>query len=134
MDFFKGEIEKEKKKKELRDYIQVCFVGNNGTKRLFTFVITLNSVIYLSPSLSLSLSLSLSQNKFQFGRPVSHIREMGLPQIKEVVFVGCPSIGRGEGVSELRTMLWDIAFSLTVPRRKGNRLQIHIRTSCLLGE
>ena len=35
------------------------------------------------------------------------------------MFVGCPSIGRGEGLAELRMMLWDISFSLTAPRRKG---------------
>jgi hypothetical protein len=32
--------------------------------------------------------------------------------------VGCPPVGRTDGVMELRMALYDIAFSLTVPRGK----------------
>ncbi len=55
------------------------------------------------------------REKFLVGRGPQQVREMGLPKIRDVIYVGCPSIGRLEGVQELRQALYDIAFSLTLP-------------------
>jgi len=41
---------------------------------------------------------------------------MGLPKILDVIYVGCPPNGKTEGVVELRMALYDIAFSLNLPR------------------
>ena len=46
------------------------------------------------------------------------MRELGLPKILDVIYVGCPASGKAEGVLELRMALYDIAFSLTLPRCK----------------
>ena len=54
--------------------------------------------------------------KYLVGRGPQQLRELGLPRILDVTYVGCPPTGRGEGVTELRMALYDIAFSLTVPR------------------
>ena len=53
--------------------------------------------------------------RFLVGRGPQQLREMGLPKILDVIYVGCPSTGRLEGVLELRMALYDIAFSLTLP-------------------
>ena len=53
--------------------------------------------------------------RFLVGRGPQQLREMGLPKILDVIYVGCPSTGRLEGVQELRMALYDIAFSLTLP-------------------
>ena len=45
-------------------------------------------------------------------------KELGLPKILDVFYVACPPSGRGEGVAELRMALYNIAFSLKVPRCK----------------
>ena len=39
-----------------------------------------------------------------------------MPKILDVIYVGCPPNGRAEGVVELRMALYDIAFSLNLPR------------------
>ena len=52
---------------------------------------------------------------YLIGRGPQALREMGLPKILDVIYVGCPSVGRLEGVLELRMALYDIAFSLTLP-------------------
>uniref|UniRef100_A0A1X7UH02 non-specific serine/threonine protein kinase n=1 Tax=Amphimedon queenslandica TaxID=400682 RepID=A0A1X7UH02_AMPQE len=59
------------------------------------------------------------QRKQELTNYLEKLRDLGLPQIKEVRFVGCPTSGKAEGVSELRVALWDVAFSLTAPRKKG---------------
>jgi serine/threonine protein kinase len=58
------------------------------------------------------------EEKYSLGRCLP-MKELGLPMIKEIMFVGCPINARSEGVAELRMALWDIAFNLTAPRRKG---------------
>jgi hypothetical protein len=52
----------------------------------------------------------------QVGRGPQQQRELGLPKIRDVVYVACPSPGREEGVADLRKALYDIAFSLTLPK------------------
>ena len=52
------------------------------------------------------------------GRSSQQVRELGLPKILDVIYVGCPASGKAEGVLELRMALYDIAFSLTLPRCK----------------
>ena len=55
--------------------------------------------------------------KYLVGRGPQQLRELGLPRILDVMYVGCPpGGGRGEGVAELRKALYSIAFSLTVLR------------------
>ena len=54
--------------------------------------------------------------KYLVGKSTRELRESGLPKIMEIAFVGCPPTGRAEGVSELRQTLYDVAFSLTVPK------------------
>ena len=56
----------------------------------------------------------------QVGRGPQQQRELGLPKIRDVVYVACPPSGREEGVADLRKALYDIAFSLTLP--KGARV------------
>lgn len=51
-------------------------------------------------------------HKYLVGHGPQQLREMGLPKILDVIYVGCPLNGRPEGVSELRNALYDIAFSL----------------------
>ncbi len=51
-------------------------------------------------------------NKYLVGRGPQQLREMGLPKILDVIYVGCPLNGRPEGVTDLRNALYDIAFSL----------------------
>jgi len=58
----------------------------------------------------------LIYNKYLVGRNVRDQRESGLPKIMEICFVGCPPTGKAEGVSELRQTLYDVAFSLTLPK------------------
>ena len=62
--------------------------------------------------------------KFLIGRGPQQLKEMGLPKILDVIYVGCPSIGRLEGVQELRMALYDIAFSLALP---GKGTDAHTR-------
>lgn len=50
--------------------------------------------------------------KYLVGHGPQQLREMGLPKILDVIYVGCPLNGRTEGVLELRGALYDIAFSL----------------------
>ena len=57
--------------------------------------------------------------KFLVGRGPQQVREMGLPKILDVIYVGCPSIGRLDGVLELRMALYDIAFALTLAGKGG---------------
>ena len=54
----------------------------------------------------------------QPGRSSQQVRELGLPKILDVIYVGCPASGKAEGVLELRMALYDISFSLTLPRCK----------------
>lgn len=68
--------------------------------------------------------IAFIQEKYPFEGNTQHLKELGLPNIKDVLFVGCPSNGRSEGVSELRQALYDIAFSLTVPQRRGEQLNV----------
>ena len=56
------------------------------------------------------------------GRSAQQVRELGLPKILDVIYVGCPASGKAEGVLELRMALYDIAFSLTLPRCKCSLL------------
>ena len=58
------------------------------------------------------------REKYLVGRGPQQLRELGLPKILDVMYVGCPPVGRADGVMELRMALYDIAFSLTVPRGK----------------
>lgn len=58
------------------------------------------------------------REKYLVGRGPQQLRELGLPKILDVMYVGCPPVGRTDGVMELRMALYDIAFSLTVPRGK----------------
>ena len=60
--------------------------------------------------------IEMIYNKYLVGRSVRDQRESGLPKIIEICFVGCPPTGRAEGISELRQTLYDVAFSLTVPK------------------
>ena len=53
---------------------------------------------------------------WQVGRGPQQQRELGLPKIRDVMYVGCPATGKDEGVAELRKALYDIAFSLTQPK------------------
>ena len=55
--------------------------------------------------------------KYLVGRGPQQLKEMGLPKILDVIYVGCPLNGRAEGVPELRMALYDISFSLTALRR-----------------
>lgn len=55
--------------------------------------------------------------KYLVGRGPQQLKEMGLPKILDVIYVGCPLNGRAEGVPELRMALYDISFSLTAPGR-----------------
>lgn len=57
--------------------------------------------------------------KFLVGRGPQQVREMGLPKILDVIYVGCPSVGRLDGVLELRMALYDIAFALTLAGKGG---------------
>lgn len=50
--------------------------------------------------------------KYLVGHGPQQLREMGLPKILDVIYVGCPLNGRAEGVAELRNALYHIAFSL----------------------
>ena len=50
--------------------------------------------------------------KYLVGQGPQQLREMGLPKIRDVIYVGCPLNGRQEGVMELRNALYDIAFGL----------------------
>ena len=52
----------------------------------------------------------------QVGRGPQQLKELGLPKIRDVMYVGCPATGRDEGVADLRKALYDIAFSLTLPK------------------
>ena len=52
----------------------------------------------------------------QVGRGPQQLKELGLPKIRDVMYVGCPTTGRDEGVADLRKALYDIAFSLTLPK------------------
>ena len=63
--------------------------------------------------------LALIRDKYSYESNAQHLKELGLPNIKDVRFVGCPVVGRLEGVAELRQALYDIAFNLTAPHRKG---------------
>lgn len=54
--------------------------------------------------------------KYLMGRGPLQLRELGLPRIIDIVYVGCASGGRGEGIAELRKSLYDIAFTLPVPK------------------
>ena len=61
------------------------------------------------------------------GRSAQQVRELGLPKILDVIYVGCPASGKAEGVLELRMALYDIAFSLTLPRCKCLFITLLIR-------
>jgi len=50
--------------------------------------------------------------KYLVGHGPQQLREMGLPKILDVVYVGCPLSGRAEGVADLRVAIYNIAFSL----------------------
>ena len=63
--------------------------------------------------------IGMIREKFPFEGNAHHLKELGLPNIKDVCFVGCPVNGKLEGVAELRQGLYDIAFSLTIPQRRG---------------
>ena len=52
----------------------------------------------------------------QVGRGPQQQRELGLPKIRDVIYVGCPAAGKDEGVADLRKALYDIAFTLTLPK------------------
>ena len=67
----------------------------------------------------LELNNSIYQ-RYLVGRGPQALREMGLPKILDVLYVGCPLVGRPEGVAELRKALYDIAFALNVPRCEFN--------------
>ena len=54
------------------------------------------------------------------------MRELGLPKILDVIYVGCPASGKAEGVLELRMALYDIAFSLTLPRCKCSFITLYV--------
>ncbi len=56
-------------------------------------------------------------NKYLVGQGNQILREMGLPKILDVIYVGCPLNGKPEGVSELRNALYDIAFSLAASNK-----------------
>ena len=47
---------------------------------------------------------------------LQQLKELGLPRIQDVVYVGCPATGRDIGVADLRKRIYDVAFSLTLPR------------------
>ena len=66
--------------------------------------------------------ISMIHEKYPFGGNANHLKELGLPNIKDVCFVGCPVNGKLEGVAELRQTLYDTAFSLTIPQRRGEQL------------
>ena len=51
--------------------------------------------------------------KYLVGHGPQQLRELGLPKILDVIYVGCPLNGRPEGVAELRCALYNIAFSLS---------------------
>ena len=55
--------------------------------------------------------------KYLVGCGPQQLREMGLPKILDVMYVGCPLNGRGEGVVEMRNALYDIAFSLSASNK-----------------
>jgi small GTP-binding protein len=59
---------------------------------------------------------NIIKDKYLVGRGPQQQRELGLPKIRDVVYVACPSPGREEGVADLRKALYDIAFSLTLPK------------------
>ena len=69
----------------------------------------------------------LIYHKFLVGRSTRDQRESGLPKIMEIAFVGCPPTGKTEGVSELRQILYDVAFNLSLP--KGIILYVHVLIS-----
>ena len=50
--------------------------------------------------------------KYLVGHGPQQLREMGLPKILDVIYVGCPLSGRAEGVTDLRAAIYDISFSL----------------------
>lgn len=60
--------------------------------------------------------------KYLVGHGPQQLREMGLPKILDVIYVGCPLNGRTEGVAELRCALYDIAFSLSASAKSKRKL------------
>ena len=60
---------------------------------------------------------SIITQKYLVGRGPQQLREMGLPKILGVYYVSCPTNGHSEGITKLRTALYDIAFSLNAPGR-----------------
>lgn len=71
-------------------------------------------------------------NKYLVGHGPQQLREMGLPKILDVIYVGCPLNSRAEGVLELRNALYDIAFTLPANSKGeswGRRIfSLHLRT------
>ena len=61
--------------------------------------------------------------KFLMGRGPQQLRELGLPRIIDIIFVGCAPGGRGEGIMEMRKALYDHAFALPIP--KGEDTSMH---------
>ena len=59
---------------------------------------------------------TIIKDRYLVGRGPQQQRELGLPKIRDVMYVGCPPSGRDEGVADLRKALYDIAFSLTLPK------------------
>ncbi len=59
--------------------------------------------------------------KYLVGHGPQVLREMGLPKILDVIYVGCPLTGRAEGVADLRAAIYDIAFALPA-NEKGKGL------------
>lgn len=55
--------------------------------------------------------------KYLVGHGPQQLREMGLPKILDVLYVGCPLNGRTEGVADLRSAIYDIAFSLSASNK-----------------
>jgi len=60
--------------------------------------------------------VKLIYNKYLVGGNNRDLRERGLPKIIEIAFVGCPPNGKTEGIVELRQILYDVAFNLTLPK------------------
>lgn len=58
------------------------------------------------------------------GRGPQQQQELGLPKIRDVMYVGCPATGKDDGVADLRKALYDIAFTLTLPKSMCARVHV----------